>query len=81
MTTILGLDLGKFKSVACHYDPNTLEARYQTITDPDTARIAENTGYFDAFALRLLLILAGRHLSAAGPPLRPGTRPEMRRGG
>ena len=39
MTTILRLDLGKFKSVACLYDPNTLEARYSTIpTDPDTIR-------------------------------------------
>src|SRR5262245_12861462 len=39
MTTILGLDLGKFKSVSCLYDPKTLEARYQTITtDPDTFR-------------------------------------------
>jgi transposase len=37
MTTILGLDLGKFKSVACFYNPDTQEARYSTIpTDPDT---------------------------------------------
>ena len=35
MSTILGLDLGKFKSVACLYDPKTPEARYSTIaTDP-----------------------------------------------
>jgi transposase len=39
MTTILGLDLGKFKSVSCLYDPRTLEARYETLTtDPDTFR-------------------------------------------
>jgi transposase len=39
MSTILGLDLGKFKSVACLYDPVTQEARYRTITtDPDTLR-------------------------------------------
>jgi transposase len=39
MTSILGLDLGKFKSVACLYDPNTQEARYETIsTDPETLR-------------------------------------------
>ena len=39
MTPILGLDLGKFKSVSCLYDPSTLEARYSTITtDPDTFR-------------------------------------------
>ncbi len=40
MSTILGLDLGKFKSVACLYDPQTQEARYSTITtDPDTLRV------------------------------------------
>jgi transposase len=39
MNTILGLDLGKFKSVACAYDPSTQEADYSTIpTDPDTFR-------------------------------------------
>ncbi|MGE5754361.1 MAG: IS110 family transposase [Planctomycetaceae bacterium] len=39
MTTILGLDLGKFKSVSCLYDPSTLEARSSTITtDPDSFR-------------------------------------------
>ena len=39
MTTILGLDLGKFKSVACLYDPDTHQARYATIsTDPDSVR-------------------------------------------
>ncbi len=39
MTTILGLDLGKFKCVACLYDPQTQEARYRTIaTDPDVLR-------------------------------------------
>jgi transposase len=39
MKTILGLDLGKFKSVACVYDPNTQEARHETIaTDPATVR-------------------------------------------
>mgnify|MGYP007071125238 FL=1 len=39
MTTILGLDLGKFKSVACLYDPQTQEARYRTsATDPDVLR-------------------------------------------
>ncbi|MFL5281869.1 MAG: transposase, partial [Rhodopila sp.] len=40
MSTILGLDLGKFKSVTCLYDPQTQEARYSTITtDPDTLRV------------------------------------------
>lgn len=40
MSTILGLDLGKFKSVACLYDPETQEARYSTIaTDPETLRL------------------------------------------
>jgi hypothetical protein len=35
MTTILGLDLGKFKSVSCTYRPATQEVRYETIdTDP-----------------------------------------------
>jgi transposase len=35
MTTILGLDLGKFKSVACLYDPATSAARFATVhTDP-----------------------------------------------
>jgi hypothetical protein len=39
MTTILGLDLGKFKSVSCLYDPMTQGARYSTIaTDPDVLR-------------------------------------------
>ena len=28
MPTILDLDLGKFKGVACCYDPGTAEARY-----------------------------------------------------
>jgi transposase len=39
MNTILGLDLGKFKSVACAYDPSTREALDSTIpTDPETLR-------------------------------------------
>ena len=39
MATILGLDLGKFKSVACTYDPGTTAARFATIpTDPDDLR-------------------------------------------
>ncbi len=39
MSTILGLDLGQFKSVACLYDPNSQEARDRTITtDPDSLR-------------------------------------------
>jgi transposase len=39
MSTILGLDLGKFKSVTCIYRPATQEAAYRTIaTDPLTLR-------------------------------------------
>ncbi len=39
MTTILGLGLGKFKSVACLDDPDTQKARDRTITtDPDPLR-------------------------------------------
>jgi transposase len=39
MSTILGLDLGKFKSVACAYDTETNAARYTTIhTDPADLR-------------------------------------------
>src|SRR5262245_7658072 len=39
MTPILGLDLGKFKSVACLYDPDTTTARFTTIhTDPQGLR-------------------------------------------
>ena len=39
MNTILGLDLGKFKSVACTYDPKTQETRHETIaTDHVTVR-------------------------------------------
>jgi transposase len=35
MSTILGLDLGKFKSLACLYDTDTTAARFATIhTDP-----------------------------------------------
>ncbi len=35
MSTILGLDLGKFKSLACLYDTETTAARFPTIhTDP-----------------------------------------------
>ena len=30
--TILALDLGKYKSVACAYDPDTAEARFDTLT-------------------------------------------------
>ena len=37
--TILGLDLGKFKSVACSYDPRTHDATFTTVaTDPDAIR-------------------------------------------
>ncbi len=39
MSTILGLDLGKFKSVACAYDTATTAARFTTVhTDPDDLR-------------------------------------------
>ena len=39
MSTILGLDLGKFKSVACLYDTDTTAARFTTIhTDPADLR-------------------------------------------
>ena len=39
MPTILGLDLGKFKSVACLYDPTTSATRFATVlTDPDALR-------------------------------------------
>jgi transposase len=39
MISILGLDLGKFKSVACFYDTTTTEARYTTVfTDPYALR-------------------------------------------
>lgn len=31
MSTILGLDLGKFKSTACFYDPRTTAARFTTV--------------------------------------------------
>jgi hypothetical protein len=31
MNTILGLDLGKFKSVACLDDPQTTDARFTTV--------------------------------------------------
>src|SRR5262245_15691452 len=39
MSTILGLDLGKFKSVACAYDTETNSARFTTVhTDPHDLR-------------------------------------------
>ncbi|HWE36426.1 MAG TPA: IS110 family transposase [Isosphaeraceae bacterium] len=39
MSTILGLDLGKFKSLACLYDTDTTVARFTTIpTDPADLR-------------------------------------------
>ena len=39
MSTILGLDLGKFKGVACIYDTETTAARFTTVpTDPDGLR-------------------------------------------
>ena len=39
MSTIFGLDLGKFKSVACTYDPKTQEARHENnARDPATVR-------------------------------------------
>ena len=39
MSTILGIDLGKFKSVACRYEADTHEATFATVvTDPDTLR-------------------------------------------
>jgi hypothetical protein len=36
MTTILGLDLGKFKSVSCLYRPATQETAYATIDTDST---------------------------------------------
>ena len=30
--TILALDLGKYKSVACAYDPDTTRGRFDTLT-------------------------------------------------
>jgi transposase len=43
--TILGLDLGKFKSVACSYDPRTHDARFTTVpTDPDAVRTLLTAG-------------------------------------
>ena len=39
MNAILAIDLGKFKSVTCQYDPETQEAAYATIpTDPETLK-------------------------------------------
>ena len=39
MATILALDLGKFKSLACAYDPDSQRARFTTIpTDPHDLR-------------------------------------------
>jgi transposase len=39
MSTILGLDLGKFKNTACLYDPDTTAARFATVhTDPPGLR-------------------------------------------
>jgi transposase len=39
MTTILGIDLGKFKSVFCVFCPETGEVRFQTLpTDPEAFR-------------------------------------------
>ncbi len=39
MGTILGLDLGEFKCVACPYDPDTTQARFTTVpTDPQDPR-------------------------------------------
>ncbi len=39
MAIIIGLDLGKFKSVACTYDADTHGARFATVpTDPPALR-------------------------------------------
>jgi transposase len=39
MTTILAIDLGKFKSVACTFDEDTEKYRFETVaTDPDSFR-------------------------------------------
>src|SRR3954464_8103855 len=39
MSAIIGLDLGKFKSVACSYDTDTTAARFATVpTDPADLR-------------------------------------------
>jgi hypothetical protein len=39
MTTILGLDLDKFKAVACDYDPASTAARFAAVhTDPAVLR-------------------------------------------
>ena len=39
--TILAIDLGKYKSVACSYDPATAQARYETLTTsrPELTRL------------------------------------------
>jgi transposase len=45
MATIIGLDLGKFKSLACSYDTTTQEARFATIhTDPAELRTFLDAG-------------------------------------
>jgi transposase len=49
--TILGLDLGKFKSVACSYDPGTHDTSFTTVpTDPDAIRGLLATGRPDLVA-------------------------------
>ena len=41
MASIIGIDLGKFKSVTCVYDPETSEATFATLpTDPEALRRA-----------------------------------------
>jgi len=39
--TILAIDLGKYKSLACAYDPATAAAAYRTVTTarPDLERL------------------------------------------
>src|SRR5262245_50712272 len=41
--TILALDLGKYKSAACLYDPASAEARFETVTTgrPELARLID----------------------------------------
>jgi hypothetical protein len=79
MATILGLDLGKFKSVACLYDPKTQEARYSTIaTDPDVLRgfLAAHRPDLVAFETRTVAGRVADACSAVGSQLGvPGAGP------
>ncbi|QDV39042.1 IS110 family transposase [Tautonia plasticadhaerens] len=75
MAIIIGIDLGKFKGVACTYDTETQEAAYATIpTNPDALRGMLDRARPDLVVFEACTV-SGRVALAACPPV-SSIRPE-----